>query len=240
MAFGLGDQLVGITRYCIHPSSALEKIEAVGGTKNPNIKRILELHPDLLLMNKEENREEDFRALSQHLTVDVSFPKTIADVPDHLRHLGQLVSAQTLAETMAAQLENALERLAEARRQHPHAKFSFMYLIWRKPWMAVGPDTYVHDLLTRAGGINVVEATDVRYPELSLQDYTDQTSLYVLLSDEPYPFNAQHIPEVRQHLPNADIQTISGDDACWHGIRSLRGADLALRLFKRFALNNVD
>lgn len=229
---GQKDTLVGITRFCIHPAPVVRGIEKVGGTKDPKVERIRSLGPDLVLLNEEENRREDYEALVCCLRVEVSFPKTVGQVPDHLRWLGRLIGAEAEAERRASELEEALEVL-EARRAAAGRTFRFAYLIWRAPWMAVGPDTYVDDLFRRAGGENVLDLGRGRYPVIELSELERRRADVVLLPDEPFPFRPKHVPEVAREVPSARIDLVSGDDACWHGVRSLRGVALARALLEQ-------
>jgi iron complex transport system substrate-binding protein len=235
IALGCRERLVGITRFCIHPAEAVAGLETVGGTKDPDLERIRALAPDVVFMNSEENRKEDHEALASSLDVDVSEPRTVAEIPGHLRHLGARVGAEAKAETLAAELEAAIARLEAAHAHHPELAFSYAYVVWRKPWMATGPDTYVDDLLTRAGGRNVFADASERYPSFELEALAARAPGLVLLADEPFPFGPQHIPEVAAALPNARVELVSGDDACWHGVRSLRGVAWAERLLARAA-----
>lgn len=220
---GLAELLVGVTRFCIHPHDVVSRLTKVGGTKNPDLDAIRGLAPDLVLMNAEENRREDHDALVATLRVDVTHPRRVDEVPALLRHFGELTGARGRAEEHATALEAALGALRPAR-----APWRFLYLIWRQPWMAAGRETYIDDLLARGGGVNVVAARD--YPAVELADVDPDV---VLLPDEPYPFADKHVPEIRAQLPRADVELISGDDACWHGVRSIRGVALVQRLVAR-------
>ena len=233
--FGLAESLVGITKFCIHPQDVVARLERVGGTKNPKIERILALQPDLVLMNEEENRKEDHEQLARSVRVEVSFPKTLDEVPDHLRWLGELVETEVSAEQRARALEHEIESLRARRDENPSASFRFAYLIWRNPWMGAGPNTYVDDLFGRAGGHNVFGADGGRYPSVELEALSRLRADVIFLPDEPFPFDRRHVPEVREACRGAEIELISGDDCCWHGVRSLRGARLAQALFERFA-----
>lgn len=226
---------MGITRFCIHPQPVVRGIEKVGGTKTPRVERIEALAPDLVLLNEEENRREDYEALSRTLRVEASFPKTVAEVPDHLRWLGDLVDRTAAAERRARELESALASLTAIRSPRPDAAFRFAYLIWKDPWMAVGPDTYVDDLLGLAGGRNVFAEQPERYPTFELSELARLGTEVVLLADEPFPFKETHVPEVDAAVPGAVVECLSGDDCCWHGVRSIRGVRLARALFERHA-----
>ena len=84
---GRGEDIVGVTRYCVHPAAGLAAVEKVGGPKNPQIERIVELRPDVVLMNEEENRLEDAEALQQAgIPYHVTLPKTVDDVDTQQRH----------------------------------------------------------------------------------------------------------------------------------------------------------
>lgn len=233
--FGLEESLVGITKFCIHPKGIVDRIEKVGGTKNPKVDRIRDLKPDLVLFNEEENRREDFEALRTSVRVEVAFPRTIGEVPEHLRWLGDIVDRPVVADTRIRELVTKLEDLDAARAARPTAGFRFAYLIWRRPWMAAGTDTYIDDLLSRAGGTNVLGHMPERYPEIQLDALASLQTDVVLLPDEPFPFKTDHIAEVAPKVPSGVVITVSGDDCCWHGVRSIRGAELARQLFARYA-----
>lgn len=227
---GRADALVGITRFCIHPAQVVKALPKVGGTKDPKIDRIVASKPDLVFVNEEENRKEDFEALrAAGIEVDATMTRTVAEVPEQLRHFGRLVDATERAEARAAELEAALGELERARAARA-APFSYAYLIWRGPWMAVGADTYVHDLLGRAGGQNVFAQAPDRYPEVELADLARRAPDVVFLPDEPFPFTDKHLPELQAALPGVRLELVGGDDLCWHGVRSLRGVHAAIEL----------
>jgi len=225
IAYGLGASLVGITKFCIHPADIVRDISKVGGTKNPDVAKIRALAPDLVLMNAEENRKEDHAALAETLRVDVTHPRTVGEVPALLRHFGAVTDARDRAEDHARKLEDALSRLAST------PSWRYAYLIWKKPWMAAGTGTYIADLFARAGGVNVVAAP--LYPEVTLEAIAAKRPDQVILPDEPFPFGAEHVPEVAS-VVGPRVVCVSGDDACWHGMRSIRGVALAASLGSRF------
>jgi ABC-type Fe3+-hydroxamate transport system substrate-binding protein len=227
--FGLAESLAGITRYCIHPRSITRKLNKVGGTKNPDIAAILMLQPDLVFMNEEENTKEAHTVLSDRLHVEVSFPRTVTEVPAMLRRIGQLTDRIEMGERRARELENTLAELESKKSE----AFRFAYLIWRDPWMTVGTDTYVSDLISRAGGINVYADSSERYPTTSMEDLHERRADLVLLPDEPYRFKDRDRGELTRILPNTRIELVSGDDCSWHGVRSIRGVALVGKLSTR-------
>ena len=232
--FGLTESLVGITRFCIHPESVVKDLEKVGGTKDPKLNQIKSLDPDLIFMNAEENRKEDYETLETLFTVDVSEPRSVQEVPKLLRHFGSLTKKTAQGEARAQELEKELTTLHKERSQQK-TKFSYAYLIWRKPWMVVGQDTYVSRLFADAGGINVFANSPDRYPTVELQALGDKNPDFVFLADEPFPFETQHIPELQAVCPNSDVRVISGDDCCWHGVRSIRGIKAMRSLVRELA-----
>lgn len=228
--FGLAASLVGITRFCIHPREITKRLPKVGGTKDPDLDAIRRAEPDLVFVNQEENRKEDFDQLRSELAIDASFPKRAGEVPAILRHFGRITDTEPIAEARARELERALESLDQARALRTRPPFRFAYLIWRDPWMTVNTDTYVSDLLERAGGSNVYGAELDRYPTTTLEDLAAQSPDLVLLPDEPFHFRPKHKDEIARILPRARIELVSGDDCCWHGVRSIRGVSLVLGL----------
>ena len=165
---GRGDELVGITEYCVHPRDQVGAVEKVGGTKTPDVRRIAALKPDWILMNEEENRVEDARTLqAAGLRCHVSFPRDALETAEMVRDLGAALDARCEAERIAQDIERRTQRVRDAARAAPPVRFA--YLIWCKPWMSVNKDTFAHALLAQAGGQNVFGERDERYPEIKLE-----------------------------------------------------------------------
>jgi ABC-type Fe3+-hydroxamate transport system substrate-binding protein len=224
VALGLGGSLVGVTRYCVHPREALRGIARVGGTKNPDHAAIAALEPDLVLCNAEENRAPDVEALAERHRVDVSHPRRVADVPPHLRRLGALTGSEARAGELARAVE---EKLAAARPSRPA---SFAYLVWKGPYMAAAGGTYVSDLLETFGGVNVFPPGNGDWPVTDEERLAALDPGLLVLPDEPYRFGEPDRAEWSRRLPRARVALVSGDDFCWHGVRTLRGLDAAERL----------
>jgi iron complex transport system substrate-binding protein len=233
-ALGAAGDLVGITRYCVHPAEALKDVLRVGGTKNPDLAAIRAAKPDLVFCNAEENRGDDIAALTREFAVDVSHPRTVAEIPALLRHFGAVAGRREESEEISLKVEEALERVEEEAR-FTGSRFRFVYLIWKDPWMTVGPRTYVADLLRRVGGsISLGESSiaDVNdYPVVSENAILLSRPDVVILPDEPYPFKGKDEEYWRQRLPSAcRVVRVAGDDFCWHGVRTLRGLVAAAQL----------
>ena len=211
----------------------------VGGTKNPDLARIVDLEPDLVVANEEENRREDVLALrTRGIQVDVSFPRAVAEVPATVRHWGSLLSeeSQSEAEALAVRIEKELARFEEGAV--PPA-FSYAYWIWKDPWMSVNDDTYVADLLRLAGGVNVFGREPARYPTVAPNEALARGAEVCFFASEPYPFRAEKHQASVEALFGKDraLLFVDGDDYCWHGLRTLEGLRAVREL--RATLDNI-
>ncbi len=230
--------MVGRTRYCVEPKWLQGRVETCGGTKNPDLERIVSLAPDLVLMNGEENRREDAEALTtQGLRVAVSTPKTVEDVCRQVVELGELLGLPSRALELATSIAN--EALRVRKRAQGLASWRFVYLIWRKPWMAAGPETYISALLETAGGLNAVSELGAgpRYPVLDAEQIQQLAPDCVLLSSEPYPFGARQLEELVAvtGLARTRFRFVDGQSCCWHGSRTLDGLKVALEIAETLA-----
>ena len=214
--------LVGVTRYCTRPGEALRGLTRVGGTKSPDLARILDLEPDLVFANAEENRREDVQALADAgIEVDVTLPKTVADIPPTIRRWGGLLGTGESAEALAARIEAEASRLREDR----DGSFRYAYWIWKDPWMTISNDTYVADLLALAGGENVFGEEPARYPTTTPSEALARGARVQIFASEPYPFSEPRHGELVARLFGASGHRVfvDGDDYCWHGVRTLEG-----------------
>ena len=230
---GRGDDLVAVTRWCVHPEDGVASIEKAGGTKNPDVDRIVELAPDLVLMNREENRIEDARALERAgLRCHVSMPRDVAETAEMVRSIGAAVDRGERAEAIARDIESRAERVV--RDSSGKSPVRFAYLIWRRPWMAVNADTFSHALLAAAGGRNVFASKSDRYPEIDLAELTTANPDLILLCTEPFPFTEEHVAELAEStsLPRERFQIADGEYLSWHGSRTPDGIDYAAALIE--------
>ena len=184
---GLGSRVVGVTDWCVHPAREVAELARVGGTKNPSLSRVLELRPDLVIANREENRERDVAKLrAAGLAVWVTYPRTVSEAVELLAELAALGAPAERAEPAIERARRALE-LARARR--PQRGLRTFCPIWKRPWMAVGADTYAHDLIELCGGLNVFADRDERrYPIVETEEIVAARPDVILLPDEPYSF----------------------------------------------------
>jgi ABC-type Fe3+-hydroxamate transport system substrate-binding protein len=221
-ALGLGDRVVGVTDWCVHPASELAGLRRVGGTKTPDLPAILELEPDLVIANHEENRRTHVeKLLAAGLRVWVTYPRTVREGARVLEELGALGASPTDAQRVQAPVEAAL---ASAASRRPQVLTRVFCPIWRDPWMAVGGDTYANDLLSLCGGINVFSSRpDRRYPVVGLEEVERADPEVILLPDEPYAFGPTDARELASlevaAAREGRIHLLDGTLLSWYGPR---------------------
>jgi len=213
---GLEEEVIGITKFCVHPTEWFRMKQRIGGTKNLAIKKIKELQPDLIIANKEENVQSQVEELAALYPVWVSDVNNLADALQMIEGIGTI----TNKETEARQLSTAIQSLF-TQVQSPGSKLRTTYLIWKDPYMTVGGDTFIHHLLKRAGFENIF-ATHQRYPVISIDDLQKTNCELLLLSSEPYPFKQKHIDELQALLPTTKILLVDGEMFSWYGSRLLK------------------
>jgi len=221
--FGLGDAVVGVTRFCVEPREAVAAKAKVGGTKTLDITQVRQLEPDLVIANVEENRPEDVRQLiAAGLNVMVTFPRTVAAGIAMMRQISEMTDS---VETARPIIEEASAALAEARATNEARRPLRVFCpIWRNPWMSVGPDTYIHDFLQVCGGLNIFTRRHERYPITDLNEVARKDPQVILLPDEPYRFGTKHLAELTRHhyisaVRDHRVHLIEGKHLCWYGPR---------------------
>jgi ABC-type Fe3+-hydroxamate transport system substrate-binding protein len=212
---GLKDQLIGRTRFCIHPKDEVEDIDIVGGTKNPNLEKIIELKPDFILANKEENRKEDIEMLQAYASVHVTDIESIEDTLLEISSLGMLLGVEFTAQKLVSKATALLSEIPSER------SLSVAYLIWKDPWMTIGKDTYIHHVLKRYHLKNVF-GSQTRYPKTTLKEMASKNPDLILLSSEPYPFKEKHIQEIKEACPVSKVELVNGEWFSWYGSRMIK------------------
>lgn len=216
---GLNEELVGVTKFCIHPKEKTKSIAKVGGTKNLNIAQIRKLQPDLIIGNKEENNQQDIELLQKDFPVWMSDIYNLEDAIQTISAIGSLVDkepeAQYLNHLISAGF-NDLQSLALSKKINK----TVLYAIWRNPFMFAGRHTFIADVLTKIGLNNVVTAP--RYPELRVDEIVALNPDFVFLSSEPYPFSEKHVAEIQAMLPHATILLVDGEMFSWYGSRLVK------------------
>lgn len=221
-ALGLEEEVVGITKFCLHPSDWYSRKKKIGGTKNPNISEIISLQPDLIIANKEENRQEDVELIREVCPVWTSDVHDLEGALNMIEQIGVLVNRKENANTLIHQITNNFNALNNSHQ------IKVAYLIWKNPYMSVGGDTFIHSMLMQAGFINVF-AHYTRYPVITEEMLTESGADYIFLSSEPYPFKEKHIAETESLMmknnPNAKVLIVNGEYFSWYGSRLKNAAN---------------
>ncbi len=246
---GVGDRLIAVTDYCVHPEAEVATLPHVGGTKNPDIARIIALQPDLVILNQEENRREDAEALrAANIPVWVTFPRTVREAFNLLWTIMHVFDEPSMVERVRS-IEWLVDWLEKIEHEPPCRVFA---PIWYDPLMTFNADTYAHDLLRVCGGENIfaererqfplkadlgeadplesddprIAGRDTRYPRVTLDEVVAAQPDVILLPSEPFPFDESHV-EIFAALdvPAAHqgrIHLLDGSLLTWHGTRIAR------------------
>lgn len=210
---GLGNKIVGHTVFCVHPHLKEGSAVRIGGTKNLNIDKILALSPDLILANKEENTREQIEILAQFFPVWISDVQNIDDALSMIASVGMITNTRHRADQLIHSIRferNTFKKL------HPQPA-GVVYLIWNKPYMAAGSDTFIHSMIADAGFVNLIDQT--RYPVLDIDEMIRLNPEYVLLSSEPFPFNEKHADIINRALAKKVCVPVDGTYFSWYGSR---------------------
>ena len=213
---GLDKEVNGITKFCFHPAEWRKTKTIVGGTKNINTAVIKKLHPDLIIANKEENRQDQVEALAKEYPVWLTDISDLQGALKMIHDIGELTSTSKKAVVIIEQIKTAFEKLKPKNK-----KIKTCYLIWQKPHMTVGKDTFINDMMEQCGFENVY-AHKKRYPVIDIHELNRTNCELLILSSEPYPFKQKHINELQQQLPGIKIILADGEMFSWYGSRLLK------------------
>jgi ABC-type Fe3+-hydroxamate transport system substrate-binding protein len=209
---GLQAQVVGITKFCIHPQDFWKKTPKIGGTKQFHFDKIKDLAPDLIIGNKEENYEEGIRNLQKDYAVWCSDIVTLQDAYQTMLDIGEMTGKSQVATTIVDTIQANLATL-----QVPKYAAKVLYFIWQSPYMVAGQGTFINEMLQVAGFLNVVQGN--RYPVLSAEEIQALAPDYIFLSSEPYPFADKHIAAFKALCPQANVMVVDGELFSWYGSR---------------------
>ncbi len=214
----LESKIVGRTKFCIHPKSYVSSIPKVGGTKNLNIKKIMSLNPNLILADKEENSKEDIEALTSLTNVYVSDIRTIKNAIHTIQQIGTIHACDVRAAQLIQEIEDGFNKIKQAL--HSKSQIRVCYLIWKEPYMTVGADTYIHDVLETVGFKNVFGMKQ-RYPIVTSIEIAEASPDIIMLSTEPYPFKSKHRDKIVASIPYIKnrVVIIDGEMFSWYGSR---------------------
>ena len=232
---GLEDQIVGITKFCVHPNHFLKTKKIVGGTKQVHFDKIKALQPDIIICNKEENTLEMVQELSAIAPVWVTNVVTIADNFQMITDFGLLFDTTAEAKILNESIHLALADFTTFIATIPTQKAA--YFIWKKPYMVAGSGTFINELL-QLNQFDNFFGTQSRYPEIAVDAATRYDAVdLVLLSSEPYPFKNEDVAEFTSFFPNAKIRLVDGEYFSWHGSRLLKAIPYFQKWHQELFLN---
>ena len=209
----LHDEVVGITKFCVHPESWFKTKAKIGGTKNIKQDIIASLKPQLIIANKEENVKEQIESLENICPVFITDVSDLNSALQMIEIIGAITNRIKQAQSIIQKIKKEFAQLKLQQN-----KLRAGYLIWRKPYMTIGGDTFINDMLERCGFENVFK-NYTRYPEISVSQLSTLNCQLLMLSSEPFPFKQKHIYELQPYLPHTKIILVDGEMFSWYGSR---------------------
>jgi len=189
---GLGEEIIGITDFCIHPTEKCDLKTRIGGPKSVDFQLIDQLQPDVIIANKEENAREEIEKLGEKYSVWISDIYTLEDALDMIKGVGELVGRPKEA-------VHIVSRISESMRQFDDLSISIAYFIWQKPYMVAGKDTFINEMLKKCGLTNVFDSLS-RYPAVTEEQINKERPDVIFLCSEPYLFEEKHVREFEEKL----------------------------------------
>jgi ABC-type Fe3+-hydroxamate transport system substrate-binding protein len=230
---GLRDEVLGITKFCIHPEEWFRTKTRVGGTKKYDFEKIKALQPDLIIGNKEENEQEQIEELMKDFKVWMSDIYNLKDALNMITSIGALVGKQTEATNMKLEIESQFNQLQRQQPATNNQQLKVAYFIWNNPYMVAGNNTFINEMLETCGWKNVFEAA--RYPEVSTEQIAAAAPQVIFLSSEPYPFKEKHVQEFQAICPDAKILVVDGELFSWYGSRLLQAPAYFRQLLEKIS-----
>ena len=220
---GMEENLIGITKFCVHPLGLKNKKTIVGGTKTLDIQKIIDLKPDLVFANKEENTQAQIEELQAVLPVWLSDVVTIDDALKMILDIGICCDKQLEANALCNNFMSKNKELQSIFQTNFKEK-TVAYFIWRKPYMVAASGTYIDEMLKNLGFCNIF-SQNIRYPVVSVENLAAINPDFVFLSSEPFPFKEKHLAEFQNFFPEATVKIVDGEMFSWHGSRMLKALD---------------
>ena len=225
-----GVDVVGRTRFCIHPANKVKAIPAIGGTKDWNWEKIRELKPDLIVLDKEENpkmmaEQQEIPFIATHVTAVDDLPLALDYLSEHLKNTKLAEFSKQWEKFLAKPLplvtnENfKIPAVLQWGRKPQQPIDQIIYLIWKKPWMTVSADTFIGSVLSFCGLKKYLPVYPQKYPQVNLEKLSNKESTLLLFSSEPYPFLKKQETLIKLGFPFA---IVDGENLSWFGVRTLR------------------
>jgi ABC-type Fe3+-hydroxamate transport system substrate-binding protein len=209
---GLDDQIVGVTKFCVHPAHARKTKAIIGGTKHFDLDRIHSLKPDLVIGNKEENYPEGIAELCRHYPVWMSDVVDVQDALFMVSEVARITDRALPGQKLLMEINASLNSmpLFSPRRT--------LYLMWHEPWMGAASGTFIHALMEKSGLVNVLANVE-RYPVLTDDQINALQPEIVMLSSEPFPFAEKHLSKLKPLLLETEFIFVDGEYFSWYGSR---------------------
>jgi ABC-type Fe3+-hydroxamate transport system substrate-binding protein len=229
---GLTDEVIGITKFCIHPNEWFKNKTRIGGTKNIDIDKVKNLQPDLIIANKEENTKTDIEQLEKIAPVWISDITNLQDALQMIERVGSIVNKAFEANEICDKIKTEFEILNQFVANQLIENLTCCYIIWQKPYMSIGADTFINSMLQLCGLTNIY-VTENRYPEISIENLIAIKPNVVMLSSEPFPFKEEHLQELQNLLPNSKVFFVDGEMFSWYGSRLLKAPKYFIELLQK-------
>jgi len=226
---GLEDEVIGITKFCVHPKQWFTQKTRVGGTKQIDLEKVVSLKPDLIIANKEENSLDDITWLMERFPVWISDIENLIEAQAMINSIGEITGKTERAGEINQKITS---QFSSFKKPENHLKA--VYLIWNNPMMTIASNTFIFDLMHRIGFEQIQFSSASRYPEISMQDIKQAAPNCILLSSEPFPFKQKHIDQLQFHFPHLAIELVDGEYFSWYGSRLMEAPKYFNTLVDRF------
>lgn len=230
---GLEKEVLGITKFCIHPSAWRKEKSIVGGTKSLHIDKIKALSPDLIVANKEENNREDLEIISKFCAVWISDVKNLHESLEMIEDLGKICNRKKKAQEIKNEIDSGFKKLQPLK-----SPINCLYFIWQKPYMLAGSNTFINDMLKKCGFVNLALIKSERYAEFTEEEILQLNADVIFLSSEPFPFQQKHLEKYNKLFGDAKIILVDGEMFSWYGSRLKLSVDYFNDLIKKVVSNN--
>jgi ABC-type Fe3+-hydroxamate transport system substrate-binding protein len=230
---GLEENIVGISKFCIHPTHLRNSKTIVGGTKKVNYKKIAALNPDIIICNKEENTEDIVSELEKHFSVYVSDIITFKSTFKMITDFGEIFNKKQIANQLVSNIQSKLNDFNNFIKQYSPKKVA--YFIWTKPWMVAGGNNYINEILKLNKFENIFENAPDRYLEVYIEYLAslnpDLKPELIILPSEPFHFKEEHAEKLKKYI-DCQFIFVDGEMFSWYGPRLLKALDYFRELHK--------
>ncbi len=231
-SLGLGDRVVGITKFCLYPDEWYRGKHRIGGTKDVILEKVAKLAPDLIIGNKEENKRGDIEMLEKEYPVWMSDIFNLEDSLKMIQKVGELTGTSEPAEKLISEIQEEFDDLEKWVAANVKEQLSVAYVIWNDPSYCAGSNTFIDAMLEKCGLRNFVN--EERYPEINKGNKSPDL---VFLSSEPFPFKQKHVQAYQERYPDAKVVLVDGEMFSWYGSRLTLAPKYFKELLKQIALN---